>query len=55
MPLGMLPDGGDRWVVPSGPHAGDRGFFTRDAAGSVSGLHVGGRFAPRTAVPDPGR
>lgn len=46
IPLGMLP-GGDHYVVPSGPHAGSKGFFTRDAAGNLSGIHEHGRFAPR--------
>lgn len=45
-PLGMLP-GGDGYVVPSGPHAGAKGYFTRDASGRVSGIHTHGRYAPR--------
>jgi CubicO group peptidase (beta-lactamase class C family) len=48
--LGMLP-GGDRHVVVGGPGAGMRGYFTRDAAGSVTGLHLGGRLASRVPVP----
>jgi CubicO group peptidase (beta-lactamase class C family) len=48
MPLGMLP-GMDQYVVPSGPYAGSKGFFTRDDAGHVSGVHEHGRYAPRTA------
>lgn len=53
MPLGMLRGNSvrDRWVVPSGPHCGSRGFFIRDGSGAVSGLHVGGRFAPRRDRP----
>jgi CubicO group peptidase (beta-lactamase class C family) len=50
IPLGMLP-GGDRYVVPSGPYQGAKGFFTRDKSGQVSGIHDHGRFAPR-ADPD---
>lgn len=46
-PLGFLAGGGDRWVVTGGPDEGSRGFFTRDASGHVSGVHVGGRYAPR--------
>ena len=47
MPLGMLPGDGDRYIVPSGPHEGSKGFFTRDAEGGISGIHAGGRYAPR--------
>lgn len=46
MPLGMLP-GTDRYVVPSGPYAGSKGFFTRDDVGRISGVHEHGRYAPR--------
>ena len=46
-PLGMLP-GGDRYVVPSGPYEGSKGFFTRDGSGRISGMHEHGRYAPRT-------
>ena len=46
VPLGMLP-GGDRYVVPSGPYEGAKGFFTRDASGRISGMHESGRYAPR--------
>jgi CubicO group peptidase (beta-lactamase class C family) len=46
MPLGMLADT-DRYVVPSGPYAGSKGFFTRDDAGRISGVHEHGRYAPR--------
>jgi CubicO group peptidase (beta-lactamase class C family) len=47
IPLGMLPGTGDRYVVPSGPYAGAKGFFTRDASGRVTGIHDHGRFTPR--------
>jgi hypothetical protein len=46
-PLGMLPGDGDRFIVPSGPHEGSKGFFTRDSAGRINGIHAGGRYAPR--------
>lgn len=45
-PLGMLPDG-DRYVVPSGPYQGSKGFFTRVESGRISGIHSHGRYAPR--------
>jgi CubicO group peptidase (beta-lactamase class C family) len=47
MPLGMIAGEGDRYVVPSGPHEGSKGFFVRDAEGRISGIHAGGRYAPR--------
>ena len=46
VPIGMLPDG-DRYVVPSGPYEGSKGFFTRDGSGRISGIHSQGRYAPR--------
>ncbi len=46
-PIGMLPGSGDRWVVPSGPSRGSKGFFTRDGDGHVIGIHYHGRFVPR--------
>ncbi len=48
IPLWMIPDHDDRYTVPTGNYAGARGYFTRDAAGSVTGLHDHGRFAQRT-------
>ncbi len=47
MPMGMLHGDGDRFIVPSGPHEGSKGFFTRDTAGRINGIHAGGRYAPR--------
>ena len=38
VPIGMLPDG-DRYVVPSGPYEGSKGFFTRDGSGRIIGIH----------------
>jgi CubicO group peptidase (beta-lactamase class C family) len=47
-PIRLLPDS-DRYVVTEGPHHGERGFFTRDPqSGTITGLHVHGRYAPRT-------
>jgi CubicO group peptidase (beta-lactamase class C family) len=48
IPVAMLPDG-DRWVVPSGPYAGSKGYFARDEEGRVTGVHEFGRFVPRVA------
>ena len=50
MPVGMLPGADDRFIVTSGPYAGSKGFFTRDASGHVSGIHDHGRFAPRATA-----
>jgi CubicO group peptidase (beta-lactamase class C family) len=47
-PLGMLEATGDRFVVPDGPFKGQRGYFIRDEAGGVQGIHFGGRLATRT-------
>jgi CubicO group peptidase (beta-lactamase class C family) len=46
-PIGLLPGEGDRYVVPSGPYEGGKGYFTRDESGRISGIHDSGRYAPR--------
>jgi CubicO group peptidase (beta-lactamase class C family) len=51
IPLGMLAGDGDRYVVPSGPYADAKGFFTRNESGRVSGIHEHGRFIPRVETP----
>lgn len=52
VPMRMLPDS-DRWTVTEGESEGDHGFFTRDpGTNAVSGLHVGGRYAPRGSASD---
>ena len=45
-PLGILAEG-DRYIVTDGPAKGERGSFSRDADGSINGMHVGGRYATR--------
>jgi len=45
-PLGVLADR-DRYVVADGPAKGMGGYFTRDADGRVTGVHLGGRLATR--------
>jgi hypothetical protein len=50
-PLGILPDGDDRYVVTNGPAKGDHGYFSRRPDGSVNGMHVGGRYAVRMTRP----
>jgi CubicO group peptidase (beta-lactamase class C family) len=49
VPIGILPGEGDRYVVPEGPAKGMRGYFTRDDAGRINGIHLGGRYAERVS------
>lgn len=53
MPLGLLPGDGDRYIISGGPAKGMKGYFTRDAAGRVDGVHAGGRLASRAETPVP--
>jgi CubicO group peptidase (beta-lactamase class C family) len=46
-PLTLLPD--DRYTIAGGPAQGLRGFFTRDDAGTINGINLGGRLATRQA------
>ena len=46
--LGMLGGDGDRYVVAEGAAKGMKGYFVRDAAGHITGAHIGGRMATRT-------
>jgi CubicO group peptidase (beta-lactamase class C family) len=48
IPLGVLPE--DRHIVTGGPAKGMKGYFVRNAAGDVEGIHIGGRLATRTDV-----
>lgn len=48
--LGMLGER-DQYIITEGPAKGMRGFFVRDADGTVDGVHVGGRMAKRSADP----
>lgn len=50
IPLAITSLDGDRYVVPTGPGKGMRGYFTRDADGHVDGVHMGGRLATRVAA-----
>ncbi|HJP65322.1 MAG TPA: serine hydrolase, partial [Actinomycetota bacterium] len=50
-PLGILAGPGDRYVITDGPAKGMKGYFARDASGTVEAVHVGGRLATRSAVP----
>jgi hypothetical protein len=48
-PLGILAGDDDRYVVTGGPAKGMLGYFSRDADGSIDGIHVGGRYATRSS------
>ncbi len=43
--VGLLPR--DEYIVTDGEYAGQRGFFTRDATGEVTGVDLAGRLASR--------
>jgi len=45
--LGLLPGDGDRYVITEGPAKGMKGYFVRDDAGRITGVHLGGRLASR--------
>jgi CubicO group peptidase (beta-lactamase class C family) len=47
IPLGILAGNDDRYIVPGGPAKGMKGYFTRDEAGRIDGIHIGGRYAER--------
>ena len=46
--LGLLPGDTDEYIVTSGALKGQRGFCTRDAAGTVIGVDLAGRLFKRT-------
>ncbi|MER5888891.1 serine hydrolase domain-containing protein [Streptomyces sp. NPDC001941] len=54
-PMGFLPaegggdEAGDEYVITEGGLKGQRGFFTRDAAGRVTGVDLAGRLFTRTS------
>ncbi|HEX3311667.1 MAG TPA: serine hydrolase domain-containing protein [Streptosporangiaceae bacterium] len=43
--VGLLPR--DEYIVTGGEYAGQRGFFTRDASGTITGVDLAGRLATR--------
>jgi len=42
-----LPGDKDEYTITSGAFKGQRGFFTRDASGAVTGVDLGGRLFRR--------
>ncbi|MEU0505979.1 serine hydrolase domain-containing protein [Nocardia sp. NPDC005998] len=45
--LGLLPGDADEYIVTDGGLQGQRGFFTRDESGTVTGIDLAGRFFAR--------
>ncbi|MEU8694704.1 serine hydrolase domain-containing protein [Streptomyces sp. NPDC048665] len=45
--MGFLPGDGDEYLITEGGLKGQRGFFTRDSAGTVLGVDLGGRLFGR--------
>jgi hypothetical protein len=45
--MGLLPGDKYEYLITSGGLQGQRGFFTRDTGGAVTGLDLGGRFYSR--------
>jgi hypothetical protein len=48
--LGLLPGNTDEYVLTSGAFKGQRGFFTRDQTGTVTGVDLAGRIHKRVAT-----
>ncbi len=51
--IGLLPGDGDEYIVTSGGLRGQRGFFTRDGDGAVTGVDLAGRLFTRVPSPAP--
>jgi hypothetical protein len=49
--MGLLPGDKDEYLITSGGLKGQRGFFTRDKSGEITGLDLGGRFYSRVPIP----
>ena len=50
LPVALLAGTEDRYVIPEGAAKGMKGFFVRDDAGTVVGVHIGGRLATRVGA-----
>lgn len=48
--IGLLPGDGDEYILTEGGMKGQRGFFTRDQAGTIVGLDLAGRGATRVGA-----
>lgn len=49
--LGLLPGDTDEYILTSGALKGQRGCFTRDGSGTVTGIDLAGRLFQRTPAP----
>ncbi|QCX74495.1 Beta-lactamase [Streptomyces sp. YIM 121038] len=49
--IAFLPGGRDEYLVLEGGLKGERGYFSRDADGTVTGIDLGGRLFARVAAP----
>ncbi|GAA2406637.1 hypothetical protein GCM10010404_75950 [Nonomuraea africana] len=47
-PFGLLPGGTDEYVITDGAFTGQRGFFSRDETGVITGVDLAGRPFART-------
>ncbi|MEU2123574.1 hypothetical protein [Nocardia niwae] len=45
--LGLLPGDADEYIITEGGLQGQRGFFTRDRSGVVTGIDLAGRLFVR--------
>jgi hypothetical protein len=48
-PFGLLPGDGDQYIVTGGAMKGQRGFFSRDENGAVTGVDMAGRLFNRVS------
>jgi CubicO group peptidase (beta-lactamase class C family) len=46
-PFGLLPGAGDDYIITDGAMKGQRGFFTRDESGRITGVDLAGRLFGR--------
>ena len=47
--FGMLPGEGDQYIVTGGAMKGQRGFFSRDENGAITGVDLAGRLFNRVS------
>jgi hypothetical protein len=45
--MGFLPGPGDEYIITEGGLKGQRGYFTRDETGAVTGIDLAGRLFGR--------
>jgi hypothetical protein len=51
MPLGLLSEDGNTYIITDGGAKGMKGYFRQAADGSIDALHLGGRLATRVPAP----